>query len=57
MNITAEEVEALQHALPLAWPLMEQFAVESIEDAPKLAMAYETMARVVQDLYDRLMAG
>jgi hypothetical protein len=56
VNLSTEEIVALQHALPIAWPQMDDFAIESEQDDPKLAAGYAAMAQVLRSLYERITA-
>lgn len=53
--LTRDELDAVMAALPIAWPQVEAFGLESEEDDPKLAAGMAEQARTMQRLYDRLV--
>lgn len=55
VTLTDDEVTALQHALPLAWPQIETFADECAEDGEyNLAEGMRKIAKDCRALYDRI---
>jgi len=49
------DLDAIMAALPVAWPIIEQFAIESEEDDPQLAAGMAEQAATMRLLYDRLL--
>jgi hypothetical protein len=55
VRLTDNEVAALQHALPLAWPILETHADEAAEDGDyKYADGMRKLAKTCRELYGRI---